>query len=180
MTSTHFNFFIFCMIIGNTFTLAIDDYPNKLSSNNAKFAGGGINATTYDTVLGNLNDYFTFLFLAEMLIKLIALHPKNYFRDSFNLFDSIVVAISVIDFIIDKTVDTKTIGSSADFLQALRSMRLLRVIKLMRTWSDLQDILGSIGKSLKDISYFTILLVLYMYIMALLGMELFANLARYD
>lgn len=59
-------------------------------------------------------------------------------------------------------------------------MRLLRVIKLMRTWSDLQDILGKIGDSLKDISYFTILLVLYMYIMALLGMELFANLARYD
>lgn len=101
MTSTHFNFFIFCMIIGNTITLAIDDYPNQLASNNAKFAGGGTNATSIKSVLGNLNDYFTFLFLAEMLIKLVALHPKNYFRDNFNLFDSIVVAISVIDFIID-------------------------------------------------------------------------------
>ena len=57
-------------------------------------------------------------------------------------------------------------------------MRLLRVLKLARSWHALYDILSKLGKSLKDISYFTILLVLYIYIMALLGMELFANVCR--
>jgi hypothetical protein len=37
VTSAHFNFFIFCMIIANTIILAIDDYPNQLASQNQKF-----------------------------------------------------------------------------------------------------------------------------------------------
>jgi hypothetical protein len=56
-------------------------------------------------VLLQLNYFFTFLFFAEMILKLIALHPKNYFKDSYNCFDCFVVAISIIDFVVDITVD---------------------------------------------------------------------------
>lgn len=63
--------------------------------------------------------------------------------------------------------------------QALRALRLLRVIKLARSWTKLQDILAKTVKSLKDISNFSVLLGLFMYIYALLGMELFANNVRY-
>lgn len=125
------------MIIGNTVVLAIDDYPNLMWSNNAKFMGGGSEAPTIKSVLHACNNFFTFLFLTEMILKLIALHPKNYFKDSYNCFDCFVVSISIIDYVISMTIDEETIGSSADFLQALRAMRLLRVIKLMRTWTDL-------------------------------------------
>jgi hypothetical protein len=40
-----------------------------------------------------------------MILKLIALHPRNYFKDSYNCFDSFVVAISVVDDVITLTVD---------------------------------------------------------------------------
>ena len=56
-------------------------------------------------------------------------------------------------------------------------MRLLRMMKLSKSWKALSHILVTTGKSLKDISQFTILLILFMYIFALLGMELFANIA---
>jgi len=56
----------------------------------------------------------------------------------------------------------------------------MRVIKIMRTWYDLQEILRKIGDSVVDISWFSVLLLLFMYILALLGMELFANYARFD
>jgi voltage-dependent calcium channel L type alpha-1D len=59
-------------------------------------------------------------------------------------------------------------------------MRLLRVIKLARSWTKLQDILGKTVKSLKDISSFGVLLFLFLYIYALLGMEMFANRIRKD
>jgi hypothetical protein len=72
-----------------------------------------------------------------MILKLIALHPRNYFKDSYNCFDCFVVAISIIDFVVDITVSEEDIGSSADILSGLRSMRLLRVIKLMRNWKDM-------------------------------------------
>ena len=51
------------------------------------------------------------------------------------------------------------------------------MMKLSKSWKALSHILITTGKSLKDISQFTILLILFMYIFALLGMELFANIA---
>jgi len=78
------------------------------------------------------------------------------------------------------TLSEEQIGSMGDGLQALRALRLLRVIKLARSWTKLQDILSKTIKSLKDISNFSVLLFLFMYIYALLGMELFANKVRYD
>jgi voltage-dependent calcium channel L type alpha-1D len=60
-------------------------------------------------------------------------------------------------------------------MQAIRALRLLRVIKLARSWTKLQDILAKTVKSLKDISNFGVLLFLFLYIYALLGMEIFAN-----
>jgi len=88
------------MIIANTIVLAVDDYPNAMASNNLKFKGGGKSAVTSATVILAFNDFFCFLFLTEMILKLIALHPKNYFKDSFNCFDCFVVMISVVDYII--------------------------------------------------------------------------------
>jgi hypothetical protein len=84
-----------------------------------------------------LNEFFCWFFFGEMILKLIALHPKNYFLDNFNAFDSFVVVISIVDWVISKTVDPENIGDAASALQALRAMRLLRVIKIMRTWGEL-------------------------------------------
>ena len=53
------------------------------------------------------------------------------------------------------------------------------MIKLARSWTELQEILRKIAMSLKDIFYFTFLLILFLFIMSLLGMELFANTCRF-
>ena len=53
------------------------------------------------------------------------------------------------------------------------------MIKLARSWTKLQDILAKTLKSLKDISSFSVLLALFMYIYALLGMEMCANKVKY-
>ena len=57
---------------------------------------------------------------------------------------------------------------------------MLRVIKLARSWTKLQDILAKTVRSLKDISNFGVLLFLFMYIYALLGMEMFSHMIRLD
>jgi hypothetical protein len=44
------------------------------------------------------------------------------------------VTISLIDWIIDKTLDQESLGSGAEALQALKALRLLRMIKLARSW----------------------------------------------
>ena len=50
-----------------------------------------------------LNNIFTYCFILEMIIKLIGLGFREYSRDSFNIFDAIVVVLSVVDIIITST-----------------------------------------------------------------------------
>jgi hypothetical protein len=165
VTDTNFNAFIFVLIMINTVTLAMDDYPQTKEKTE---------------VLGVFNQFFTWFFFLEMFMKIIGLGPSNYIKDSFNLFDAFVVCISLVDWTISLLMDEEDIGGAAGALQALRAMRLLRVIKLARQWTQLQDILATIMKSLKDIGYFGVLLFLFIYIFALLGMELFANYCRFE
>lgn len=73
-----------------------------------------------------------FIYVAEMVVKLLGMGFLYYFSDKFNIFDSIVVAISTTDFIFlfvsSTSVDIKAFN-------ALRAVRILRVIKMVKSWS---------------------------------------------
>ena len=80
--------------------------------------------------------FFVWVFTAEMIAKLIGLGVKNYVKDKFNIFDGIIVIISLVDFTLNFTVDME--GGASGILSALRALRLLRIIKLARHWKDFQ------------------------------------------
>ena len=127
-------------------------------------------------LLEQLNVFFTWIFFIEMVLKLIGLGCKNYKADSYNLFDASIVIISMIDWTLSR-IPSLNVGS---ILNAFRALRLLRMLKLAKAWHALAEILRKTAKSLKDVSNFSLLLFLFMYIFALLGMELFANIALID
>ena len=77
-----FQFTIFLLIIANTIALASFSYP--MSENKER-------------ILFNLNLFFTWAFTAELLIKLVAFGPNNYRKDYFNLFDALLVILSLVD-----------------------------------------------------------------------------------
>ena len=112
------------------------------------------------------------VFTAELIAKLLGLGFHIYAKDRFNLFDALIVAISLVDFTLSVTLDS--MESLAGVMSAMRALRLLRVIKLARHWKALQDILKALISSIVDISSFSVLLFLSLFIFALLGMELFA------
>ena len=68
-----------------------------------------------------------------MVIKLIGLGFREYSRDSFNIFDAIVVVLSIVDMII--TASSGSDGESGVALTAFRGARLIRVFKLARSWT---------------------------------------------
>ena len=109
---------------------------------------------------------------------MIGLGLKNYMRDKFNVFDAVIVIISLVDFCLTMTIEVNE--STDGIMSALRALRLLRVIKLARQWTAFQEILVTMISSLVDISNFSILLLLIVYILALLGMELFAYSVMFD
>ena len=109
---------------------------------------------------------------------MIGLGLRNYARDKFNIFDAIIVVIGLVDFVMTLTIE---IDESTDgIMSALRALRLLRVVKLARHWKALQEILTTMVKSLADISNFTLLLLITLYIFALLGMEIFSFSVVFD
>jgi hypothetical protein len=66
-------------------------------------------------VLSGFNDFFTWIFFVEMIIKIVGLGLNNYVHDKFNLFDAVVVSLSLIDWflaIILTTEQKKSVGSS--------------------------------------------------------------------
>ena len=124
----------------------------------------------------NLNTIFTWVFFVEMICKITGLGFSSYWANSYNRFDSIVVILSFIDWIGGKT----SLETGDSFLKAFRTFRLLRMIELARAWDALNEIWLKTVKSFMDIGNFSLLMLLFIYIFALLGMELFSNIALVD
>lgn len=112
-----------------------------------------------------------------MIIKLIGLGFKEYSQDGFNLFDCTIVIISVMEFMIKLL---KIDFSSGGALSALRAVRLLRVFKLARSWVSFRILLEKMIITIKDISNFTVLMLIFMFIFTLLGMELYGHKIKYN
>ncbi|CAD8071678.1 unnamed protein product [Paramecium sonneborni] len=153
----YFLSFITCIIILNTITLSLDRYP--------------ISKTEYE-ILDIANQIFTVIFTIEMLLKLIAF-DINYLKDSMNIFDAVIVILSLIEWILSSAGNDSS-GGSFSAIQAFRTLRLFRLFKLARTWSSFRKLLTAIAATIGGIAYFIILLLLFMSVAALLGMELFA------
>ena len=111
-----------------------------------------------------------------MISKLIGLGLRAYVQDTFNILDAIIVLISLVDMVLALVLK----DNDNMVMNAFRALRLLRMIKLARIWKAFQEILRRIRQSLIDVSNFTFILFLFMFIYALLGMELFANKVFFD
>lgn len=62
----------------------------------------------------------------------------------------------------------------------MRTIRLLRLFKLAKSWKRLELLIHTVAKTVKDISTFSLLLFLFMFIYSLIGLELFAYKGKFD
>ena len=154
-TNPWFAIFITLMIIWNTIVLASDSFPvdpKKEALNN------------------NLNRFFAYIFLAEMVIKLLGRGVRDYAREQLNLFDAAIVIISMVEIALE-SMDLGFAGGGA--FSAFRSVRLLRTFKLVRSWKEFGKLLHKIMLTLKGLGTFLVLLLINMLIFTLTGMQLF-------
>lgn len=112
------------------------------------------------------------MFVAECLIKIIALGFKKYLSEYFNILDLVIVLISLIEVL----MAIVNIGeNSTSYFTALRALRLMRVFKLVKSNESLSILVESIGRTIGNLGTFSVLLVLIIYIFTLLGMQSFAG-----
>ncbi|XP_074918280.1 sodium channel protein type 5 subunit alpha-like [Chelonoidis abingdonii] len=119
----------------------------------------------FDDMLYVGNLVFTGIFTAEMIFKIIALDPYYYFQQGWNIFDSIIVILSLMELGL----------SSMGNLSVLRSFRLLRVFKLAKSWPTLNTLIKIIGNSVGALGNLTLVLAIIVFIFAVVGMQLFGE-----
>uniref|UniRef100_A0A8C5PRQ0 Sodium channel protein n=1 Tax=Leptobrachium leishanense TaxID=445787 RepID=A0A8C5PRQ0_9ANUR len=119
----------------------------------------------FDSMLSIGNYVFTGIFTAEMVFKIIALDPYYYFQQGWNIFDSIIVSLSLMELCL----------SSMGNLSVLRSFRLLRVFKLAKSWPTLNTLIKIIGNSVGALGNLTLVLAIIVFIFAVVGVQLFGK-----
>ncbi|NXY31722.1 SCN5A protein, partial [Pomatorhinus ruficollis] len=122
--------------------------------------------------IGNL--VFTGIFTAEMILKIIALDPYYYFQQPWNIFDSVIVTLSLVELSFPKHKSRKERGKGGT-LSVLRSFRLLRVFKLAKSWPTLNTLIKIICNSLGALSNLTLVLAIIIFIFAIVGVQLFGR-----
>jgi len=130
--------------------------------------------TAYNDSLEMINTVFTFLFLMEALLKLLAFGPSQYWQDKWNRFDVVVVLISIVGFLLNNLLaDSLPINPS--FFRVIRAFRAIRIMRMMRSMKKATSLLETLFFSMFEIFNVVCIYILVLYIYALLGMTWFGD-----
>jgi voltage-gated sodium channel len=146
-----FRFFIFFLILFSAGLVGIETYSNI--------------ALPHKNLLHLLDQVVVGCFVVEISLKILShgRKPLDYFRDPWNIFDFIIVAVCLIP-----AVDTH-------FVAVLRIARILRVLRMISLLPKLQLLIGALLKSIPSMAYVIILLALLFYIYGIIGSFLFGK-----
>ncbi|XP_023707955.1 sodium channel protein para isoform X18 [Cryptotermes secundus] len=142
--------FITLCIVVNTLFMALDHYDMNKDMERALKSG---------------NYFFTATFGIEAALKLMAMSPKFYFQEGWNIFDFIIVALSLLELGLE----------GVQGLSVLRSFRLLRVFKLAKSWPTLNLLISIMGRTVGALGNLTFVLCIIIFIFAVMGMQLFGK-----
>ena len=103
---------------------------------------------------------------------MIGLGVRCFFQEKFNQFDLVIVIISLLEM---EMVNSEGQG----VFSAMRAFRLFKIFKLFKV-GDLRILIDSIAFTMTTISDYVILLCLFIYVFALIGMSFFAGALKFD
>lgn len=126
--------------------------------------------------LSALNWVFTLLFVAEMLVKVVALGfvspaPSAYLRSAWNVLDFAIVLVSVV--LLAFEVAAVGIGSQFGWLKALRVVRALRPLRVANRLAGMKKVVNSLFMALPQCGNVALLLTFFVLTYAIIGVQLF-------
>nr|XP_020451530.1 voltage-dependent R-type calcium channel subunit alpha-1E-like [Monopterus albus] len=158
----YFEMTILLVIVASSIALAAED-PVCTNSERNK-------------VLRYFDYVFTGVFTFEMIIKMIdqglILHDRSYFRDMWNILDFIVVVGALIAFALTNVMGTNK-GRDIKTIKSLRVLRVLRPLKTIKRLPKLKAVFDCVVTSLKNVFNILIVYQLFMFIFAVIAVQLF-------
>ena len=153
------NFLTVCVLI-NTVVMAMDSYD--------------IDPQT-EKDLEDMNLVFTWIFIVEMGLKLLARGPKKYAAERMNLLDGAVVMLSIVEMIMQAVGGGSGAGSLQAFrtVRVFRTFRVLRVTRILRALKSMAMVIGVMQRAISDFVLIIILMFVFIFIYTLLGRQIF-------
>ena len=155
-----FEKFIISLVLLNVFSMALTWHNQPL----------------YMFEFADLADvFFTAAFTIEMSLKITGLGLRQYLLSPWNVFDGTLVTGSLIA---DVLQSLESVGITIDpaTLRMLRIFRIARLLRLIRVGGDINRLITTIVVSIPALANVGFLLCLFLYIYAILGVEMFHNL----
>lgn len=144
-----FEFFVVSVIIASALLVGVKTYELTPTSR---------------SLLIWLDMLITVIFLVEISIRFIAEPNKRaFFRNGWNVFDTLVVLISLIPI------------NNSDLVLVGRLVRVFRVLRMISIIPELRMLLASLIKALPQLGYVLLLMFIIFYIYAAIGATLFES-----
>eukprot|EP01038_Epipyxis_sp_PR26KG_P008941 gene8941-12057_t len=161
-----FGLFFTTLILLNMGILAVDHYPDNNS---------------FTRTIEAISFLLTIFFTIEMIVVILGVGIVCYFSDFLNIFDFLSVVFSLVDVCFSPLPEYFTHQNHPDnnSLSSLRAFRLLRLFRIIRSPTFNKIIFKIVGVMYSMLN-FLFLLGLYVFIMASIGMQFFANYFRFD
>lgn len=144
--SRTYEFGIVALISFNALLLAAETIPSLENS-----MGG---------MLELLNNLIVAIFVIEISLKILTF-KRDFWRDGWNWFDLVVVAISILP--------------ANDGLASLRALRALRLLRLVAVLPSLRRVVESFIRALPSLGSIMLLLVLLLFVFSVMGTKLFGT-----
>jgi voltage-gated sodium channel len=144
--SSLFQRFVITVIIINAITLGLETSPAAVS-----VAGG---------LLSALDRIALTIFVVEILMKL-AVYRHNFFREGWNVFDFLIVAV--------------TLAPLGEGFAVLRALRILRALRLISVVPSMRKVVTALLRAIPGMTSVLTLLLLVFYIGAVMSTKLFAT-----
>ena len=167
--SIYFRRFFEFSIILNASALMADYYPAPLP---------------YLWTLEFINFIITILFVIELIIKVLALGIGRFLESKLRLMDSFVTFLCIfssienLPFLLYYQIDDSVTFSTE--VNAFRALRIFRLLTLIRGLPNLSILVKKVLKAVRSTFAFAVIINLFIYTMALIGMTFFANHLVFD
>lgn len=126
----------------------------------------GIETYTTSELIYTLNYAFLVAFTFELALRFLACYSvSEFFANRWNVFDLIIVAAGY--------VPTSWFGDHGIVIELLRIIRVFRVLRLLRTMEELRIIVTVLLRSLKTLTYNLVVMGVFLYVFAVIGIYLF-------
>jgi voltage-gated sodium channel len=135
---------IIFLIIVNAITLGLETYPEVMAS--------------YGALLTGLDRVILWIFVAELLMRITA-YGLKFFKDPWNLFDFIIVGISLVP--------------AQEGFSVLRALRVLRVLRLISAFPRLRSVVQGLVGAIPGIASIALIMMLIFYVFAVMATKLY-------